>query len=41
MKRRHWAWVYVAMLGVLLAVFWLYTRPDFLVNMASQIWACF
>jgi hypothetical protein len=26
---------------VLLAVFALYTRPDFLVTMANQIWACF
>jgi hypothetical protein len=26
---------------VLLAVFALYTRPDFLVAMANQIWACF
>jgi hypothetical protein len=28
-------------LVVLLAVFMLYTRPDFLVQMANQIWACF
>jgi len=26
---------------VLLAVFMLYTQPDFLVQMANQIWACF
>lgn len=30
-----------AVLVVLLAVFMLYTRPDFLVQMANQIWACF
>ena len=24
-----------------LAVFALYTRPDFLVTLANQIWACF
>ena len=28
-------------LCVLLAVFSLYTRPDFLVTLANQIWACF
>jgi len=27
--------------GVLLAVFALYTRPDFLVTLADQVWACF
>jgi hypothetical protein len=26
---------------VLLAVFMLYTRPDFLVTLADQLWACF
>lgn len=25
----------------LLGVFWLYTRADFLVTLADQIWACF
>ena len=28
-------------LAVLLAVFALYTQPDFLVTLADQIWACF
>lgn len=28
-------------LAVLLAVFALYTRPDFLVSLADQLWACF
>jgi ribose/xylose/arabinose/galactoside ABC-type transport system permease subunit len=28
-------------LGALLGVFALYTRPDFLVTLASQLWACF
>ncbi len=41
MKRWHSAWVYIAALCVLLAVFSLYTRPDFLVTLANQIWACF
>jgi hypothetical protein len=27
--------------AVLLAVFALYTRPDFLVTLANQLWACF
>lgn len=27
--------------GVLLAVFFLYTQPDFMVQMANQVWACF
>lgn len=27
--------------GVLGGVFLLYTRPDFLVQMANQLWACF
>jgi uncharacterized RDD family membrane protein YckC len=31
----------LVMLLVLLAVFALYTRPDFLVHMADQLWACF
>lgn len=32
---------YGAALAALLAVFALYTRPDFLVALAEQIWACF
>ena len=28
-------------LAVLLAVFALYTRPDFLMTLADQVWACF
>jgi hypothetical protein len=30
-----------AALVVLLAVFAMYTRPDFLVTLADQLWACF
>ena len=33
--------IYGAAVGVLLAVFALYTRPDFLVTLANQVWACF
>lgn len=32
---------YTAAVAVLLAVFGLYLRPEFLVMMADQIWACF
>ncbi len=30
-----------AALALLLAVFALYTRPDFLLTLADQLWACF
>ena len=30
-----------ATLLVLLAVFMLYTRPDFLLTLANELWACF
>ncbi len=33
------AWL--AASAVLLAVFALYTQPDFLVVLANQVWACF
>ncbi|MEI8327384.1 MAG: hypothetical protein WCH44_18860 [Betaproteobacteria bacterium] len=33
--------LWAAVLLVLAAVFWSYTRPDFLVDLANQIWACF
>ncbi len=32
---------YTAAVLVLLGVFALYTRPDFLVTLANEIWACF
>ena len=32
---------YIAAVTVLLAVFALYTRPQFLVTLADLIWACF
>jgi hypothetical protein len=32
---------YAAAVTVLLAVFALYTRPEILVTLADQIWACF
>lgn len=33
--------VWAGALTMLLAVFALYTRPDFLVTLADQVWACF
>ena len=33
--------VWTVVLAVLLAVFALYTRPDFMLTLADQIWACF
>jgi hypothetical protein len=41
MKRwQVWAGPVLA-LGVLLLVFSLYTRPDFLLTVANQVWSCF
>ncbi len=34
-------WIHAVAVLVLLAVFSFYTRPDFLVTLANQIWACF
>ena len=33
--------LYTLAITGLLAVFALYTRPDFLVTLADQVWACF
>lgn len=33
--------LYAAALGLLLAIFMLYTRAEFMVNIANQVWACF
>jgi hypothetical protein len=40
-RRARQLMAYGGALAVLLAVFALYTRPDFLVTLANQIWACF
>ncbi len=44
-KHGRQTWLYgaglVAALAVLLAVFSLYTRPEFLMNLADQLWSCF
>ena len=34
-------WVHALAMVVLLGVFSFYTRPDFLVTLANQLWACF
>jgi hypothetical protein len=41
MKRGRQFLVLAGVVSVLLAVFALYTRPDFLVMLANQLWACF
>lgn len=33
--------VYAGIVCALLAVFYLYTRPDFLLTLANQVWTCF
>lgn len=33
--------IWTVVVGALLAVFFLYTQPDFLVQLANQVWACF
>ena len=37
---KTWVW-WSAALAALLGVFALYTRPEFLVTLADQLWACF
>jgi hypothetical protein len=41
MAPRHKLLVYAVALAVLLCVFALYTRPEFLMNLADQLWSCF
>jgi hypothetical protein len=33
--------IFAGIACALLAVFYLYTRPDFLFTLANQVWACF
>lgn len=35
------AFVWVGVLLILLGTLALYNRPDFLVNLADQLWSCF
>ena len=41
MKNAYKFLLYFAALSLLLAVFAMYTRPDFLVTLANQVWSCF
>ena len=41
MQRTRKLTAFAVALAALLAGFALYTRPDFLVTLADQIWACF
>lgn len=41
MQRGRKILLYTGALGVLLAVFTLYTRPGFLMTLANQVWSCF
>ena len=41
MKTGRKLFLYLLALAVLLAVFALYARPDFLMMLAGQVWACF
>lgn len=39
-SKQRVAWTTLALLALLL-VFFLYTRPDFMVQLSNQLWACF
>ena len=39
--RKQELWLTALALAALAGVFVLYTRPDFLVQLSNQIWACF
>lgn len=41
MKPLHKTLIYTALLVVLGLVFALYTRPDFMMTLANQVWGCF
>ncbi len=41
MKKSNKFLLYAASLALLLVVFSLYTRPDFLLTLANQVWGCF
>lgn len=41
MRRLHQRVLAALALAALAAVFLLYTRPDFLLQLSNQIWACF
>lgn len=39
--RLFWRILALAALAALAGVFLMYTRPDFMVDMANQLWSCF
>jgi hypothetical protein len=41
MKLRFKLGLYAGAVGLLLGVFFLYTRADFLITLANQVWSCF
>lgn len=41
MKLSHKVLLYAALAGVLALVFAMYARPDFVMNLANQVWGCF
>lgn len=41
MSRPVRALIYAAVAALLAGVWALYTRPEFLVNLADQLWSCF
>lgn len=41
MAPRYRLLAYAIALAALLGVFALYTRPEFLMNLADQLWSCF
>ncbi len=41
MKPAHKVLLYAGLLVVLGLVFALYTRPDFVMTLANQLWGCF
>lgn len=41
MTRNQKLALWLGIIAVLMGVFSLYTQPDFLVTLATQVWACF
>ena len=41
MKQGARGLLYATALALLLLVFSMYTKPDFLMTLANQVWACF
>lgn len=41
MRKTHQLLLYAALAAVLALVFAMYTRQDFVMNLANQVWGCF